>query len=307
MIGTALAGFGWGASALVLFSPSSPAHQVFLTFVLGGVTAGASSTLAARFDAFLSFSLPTLLPLVLRFFILGTEQALAMGICTLLFSCLMAYTAFRMFNTVSETLRLKYHNARLVDQLAAQLQEGEQTELLLNVHTEHYRFIMEQAQDIFYRTDGNGRFTFINPAVVRLLGYHETELLGHRALDFIHPSHRRTMVNFYIRQFLRKIPSTYYEFPLCATQPGTAPPEKRRDARRCEHVGQLTAGPWGPGDRFDRILRRCHRTQTARRPTAPSPQDGRHRPFGRQGCSRFQQFADRHQRLCRPLAGTGAA
>jgi len=214
VIGTALAGFGWGASTLVLFSPSSPAHQVFLAFVLGGVIAGASSTLAAKFDAFLSFSLPTLLSLALRFFILGTEQALAMGICTLLFSCLMAYTAFRMSNTVSETLRLKYHNSRLVDQLAAQLQEGEQTELLLNVHTEHYRFILEQAQDIFYRTDGNGRFTFINPAVVRLLGYHETELLGHRALDFIHPSHRRTMVNFYIRQFLRKIPSTYYEFPL---------------------------------------------------------------------------------------------
>lgn len=214
VIGTALAGFGWGASMLVLFSPSSPAHQVFLAFVLGGVIAGASSTLAAKFDAFLSFSLPTLLSLALRFFILGTEQALAMGICTLLFSCLMAYTAFRMSNTVSETLRLKYHNSRLVDQLAAQLQEGEQTELLLNVHTEHYRFILEQAQDIFYRTDGNGRFTFINPAVVRLLGYHETELLGHRAQDFIHPSHRRTMVNFYIRQFLRKIPSTYYEFPL---------------------------------------------------------------------------------------------
>ena len=214
LLGTTLAGLGWGASALVMFSESSPAHQVFLAFVLGGVSAGASSTLAARFDAFLSFALPTLAPLILRFFLLQHEQALPMAICTLLFSLLMVYTAYRTSNTVLETLRLKYHNAQLVDQLASQLDEGEQTALLLNVHTEHYRFIMEYAQDIIYRTDRSGRFTFINPAVIRFLGYHETDVLGHRALDFVHPNFRRTTEHFYIRQFLRKTPSTYYEFPL---------------------------------------------------------------------------------------------
>ncbi len=57
LVGTTLAGLGWGASALLLFPESSPAHQVFLAFVLAGITAGAASTLAARFDAFLSFSL----------------------------------------------------------------------------------------------------------------------------------------------------------------------------------------------------------------------------------------------------------
>ncbi len=214
LLGTTLAGLGWGASALVLFPASSLAHQVFLAFVLGGVSAGASSTLAARFDAFLSFALPTLGPLILRFFLLQHEQALPMAICTLLFSLLMVYTAYRTSNTVLETLRLKYHNAQLVDQLASQLEEGEQTALLLNVHTEHYRFIMEYAQDIIYRTDRSGRFTFINPAVIRFLGYHETDVLGHRALDFVHPHYRRTTEHFYIRQFLRKTPSTYYEFPL---------------------------------------------------------------------------------------------
>ncbi len=214
LLGTTFAGLGWGASALVLFPESSLAHQVFLAFVLGGVSAGASSTLAARFDAFLSFALPTLTPLILRFFLLQHEQALPMAICTLLFSLLMVYTAYRTSNTVMETLRLKYHNAQLVDQLASQLEEGEQTALLLNVHTEHYRFIMEYAQDIIYRTDRSGRFTFINPAVIRFLGYHETDVLGHRALDFVHPHYRRTTEHFYIRQFLRKTPSTYYEFPL---------------------------------------------------------------------------------------------
>ncbi len=214
LTGTTLAGLGWGASALILFPESSLSHQVFLAFVLAGVSAGASSTLSARFDAFLSFALPTLTPLILRFFFLHHEQALPMAICTLLFSLLMLYTASRTSNTVLETLRLKYHNAQLVDQLASQLEEGEQTALLLNVDSEHYRFIMEYAQDIIYRTDRSGRFTFINPAVIRLLGYHETEMLGHPALDLLHSNYRRRTEHFYIRQFLRKTPSTYYEFPL---------------------------------------------------------------------------------------------
>ena len=208
--GTALAGLGWGAFALLLFPESSPAHQVFLAFVLGGVVAGSSFTLAARFDAFLFFAVPALTPLVFRFLTLGQEQALAMAVCAILFSLLIAYQAFRMSRTISEALQLKYHNA----QLAAQLQDGEQTDLLLNVSSEHHRFIMEYAQDIIYRTDKSGRFTFINPAVIRLLGYHETEMLGHRALDFVHPKYRRTTEHFYVRQFLRNIPSTYYEFPL---------------------------------------------------------------------------------------------
>ncbi len=220
VIGSALAGLGWGAFPLFLFPDSSPTHQVFLAFVLGGIAAGASSTLAARFDAFLSFAVPMLLPLIFRFFALGQEQAQLMAICALLFSFLMAYTAFRMSRSISEALQLKYSNAQLVDQLSAQLREGEQTELLLNVNNEHHRFIMEYAQDIIYRTDQRGRFTFINPAVVRLLGHHETEMLGHNALDFVHPQYRRRTEQFYARQFLRHIPSTYYEFPLL-TRTGT--------------------------------------------------------------------------------------
>ena len=158
---------------------------------------------------------------MLQFFILGHEQALAMAVCTMLFSFLIAHAAFRMSHTISEALQLTYHNAQLVDQLAAQLQEGEQTELLLNVNSEHHRFIMEYAQDIIYRTDKSGRLTFLNPAVIRLLGYHETEMLGHCPLDFVHPHYRRPTEHFYVRQLLRHIPSTYYEFPL-VTRDGQA-------------------------------------------------------------------------------------
>lgn len=134
----------------------------------------------------------------------------------------MIYTASRASNTVLETLRLKYHNTQLVDQLASQLEEGEQTALLLNVHSEHYRFIMDYAQDIIYRS---GRFIFINPAVIRLLGYHETEMLGHRALDLVHPHYRRLTEHLSIYTF-----ATSQNRPEAATGSRTTAPGATRHA-----------------------------------------------------------------------------
>ena len=170
---------------------------------------------AARFDAFLSFALPTLMPLIRTVFFLNHEHALCpwRSARPLVFPA-HDLPASRTSNTVLETLRLKYHNAQLVDQLASTTGGGTNraaSERPFRTLSLHHGV----CADIIYRTDRSGRFsTFINPAVIRLLGYHETEMLGHRALDLVHPSYRRTTEHFYIRQFLRKLPSTYYEFPV---------------------------------------------------------------------------------------------
>src|SRR5512145_899470 len=36
VVGAALNGLGWGGAALLFYVPGSPAHQIFLAFVLGG-------------------------------------------------------------------------------------------------------------------------------------------------------------------------------------------------------------------------------------------------------------------------------
>src|SRR5262249_45348512 len=55
-LGTGLAGLGWGSAGVVLFPATSMPHQVFLTFVLGGMIAGAVGLLSARLGVFLSFA-----------------------------------------------------------------------------------------------------------------------------------------------------------------------------------------------------------------------------------------------------------
>ena len=198
---------------LLVFPESSLAHQVFLAFVLGGVSAGASSTLAARFDTFLSFAVPTLAPLILRFFFFSTMSKPCHGHLHAAVSLLMVYTAYRTSNNVRETLQLKYHNAQLVDQLSSQLEFGSRL-LLLNVHSEHYRFHdgICPGHHLSNRTRTAGLRSSIRghpPAGLSRDRNARTSRAGSGASE-LPPQHG----TFYIRQFLRKTPSTYYEFPL---------------------------------------------------------------------------------------------
>ena len=59
-----------------------------------------------------------------------------------------------------------------------------------------------------------GVFTFVNQVASRITGYSEKELVGLHFTDLILPEYREETAKFYGRQFIKKIPNTYYEFPL---------------------------------------------------------------------------------------------
>ncbi len=79
---------------------------------------------------------------------------------------------------------------------------------------ESYRHLVDNATDIIYRTDGTGRFTFFNPAAIKITGYSEGELMHRHFLELVHPDHRAAADRLYGRQYLKKTASTYFEFPL---------------------------------------------------------------------------------------------
>jgi PAS domain S-box-containing protein len=94
------------------------------------------------------------------------------------------------------------------------------TEDALRETQEQYRLLVTKANDIIYRTDAMGRFTFVNPVAARIMKYSEQELLGRRFVELIHPDYREQAEQFYGRQFVRRRSSTYYEF-LARTKDGT--------------------------------------------------------------------------------------
>jgi PAS domain S-box-containing protein len=81
---------------------------------------------------------------------------------------------------------------------------------------ERYRQLVENANDIIYRCDAHGNFTYVNPTVKKILGYTEEELVGRHFTELITDEHRELALAFYKVQFQTKTPNTYFEFPVLA-------------------------------------------------------------------------------------------
>jgi len=98
--------------------------------------------------------------------------------------------------------------------LKKQQTQAEQDRIHAATAEANYRQLVEQAKDIIYRVDLNGYFTYINPTVTRYKGYTQEELIGQHFTTHIRPDMREAAKRYYLRQFARKTPSTYYEFPV---------------------------------------------------------------------------------------------
>lgn len=78
---------------------------------------------------------------------------------------------------------------------------------------EKYRRLVENATDIIYRTDGEGKFTYVNPVGRRIFGYTEEDFLGKHYLELFELIFRNKARQFYATQFFTGQYSSYLEFP----------------------------------------------------------------------------------------------
>jgi PAS domain S-box-containing protein len=58
-----------------------------------------------------------------------------------------------------------------------------------------YRSVIEQLQDVFFRTDEQGLWTFLNPAWITLTGHSVEDSLGTHFLTAVHPSDRTMLLD----------------------------------------------------------------------------------------------------------------
>jgi hypothetical protein len=125
-VGTWVSGICWGAGGVLLFIPGSVPHQTFLTFVLGGMSAGAVTTLSANFGVVLAYLIPALMPLTVRLFGEGGQLHVAMGGMVGLFLILMVDVSWRWCRSTLTLLTLEVRNGQLITQLKAEIAEREQ-------------------------------------------------------------------------------------------------------------------------------------------------------------------------------------
>jgi diguanylate cyclase (GGDEF)-like protein len=134
IIGAACAGLVWGLGGYFLMPPTSLVHQMFMVFILGGLVAGASQSLAAVMAAYVVFSIPLSLPATIWLFLQNDPIHSAMGFLLLFFVAVLMLMARHLNTTLRESLWLRFENIDLVNKLKAEVDQRKRSEEVVRGH-----------------------------------------------------------------------------------------------------------------------------------------------------------------------------
>ncbi len=111
-----LAGVVWGVSAVLIFPEGSLMHQAVFTLLLGGMVAGSLGIYAQRMSIFFAFALPLILPLTVRFFIMGGLHQL-LGLFMLAFLIFVVSGGKKINKNAMTKWTFEYENNQLIHTL----------------------------------------------------------------------------------------------------------------------------------------------------------------------------------------------
>lgn len=83
---------------------------------------------------------------------------------------------------------------RLNDALRAEIGERERVEESLRRSEERYRDLVENVSDVIFSVDGEGRITYVSPAIEHVGGRTAAEVIGRSFLDFVHPEDAAALI-----------------------------------------------------------------------------------------------------------------
>jgi len=106
-LGCLTSGLIWGWCGYFFFKEVDPVTGLYISFTLGGLAAGASSSLAADKYSFLLFTVPLLVPNIVANFLIGSEVSIGMAVMLLLYISFLTFSSKSMGGTLVENLHLK--------------------------------------------------------------------------------------------------------------------------------------------------------------------------------------------------------
>ena len=117
LVGAGAAGLGWGLASVCFLPTDSLVYQAFFVLLMGGLSAGGLAVLGADLQAFYLFLLPTLLLPPARLFLQPDPLSIAMGLLCLLLTGVLVVAARHYNLSIVTSLRLRFENLDLVEQL----------------------------------------------------------------------------------------------------------------------------------------------------------------------------------------------
>lgn len=153
---TGLNGLVWGGSAFLFYPTVSLQNQMFMTFLLAGMSAGGLATYSAMFSAVLVFITPATVPVIVQMFRQGGELYLQMGWLSVLFFLVVIVVAWRMNEMTVRALKFGLDNTKLINHLQT-VREEEKARIAREIHDELGSTLTKLKMDVSWlskRLDG---------------------------------------------------------------------------------------------------------------------------------------------------------
>ena len=196
-LGVLAVGVVWGSAGFLMFPTNAPQHQMFLIFMLAGLSAGGVVAFSADLVSAIVFSITTLIPIVIRLFITDDSLFVAMGMAGMLYLGFMIISLRRINRSITENIVLRL--------------EAAAREETVRISEERYRLLLKHSPVGIFHYDTNLVITYCNERFADIL---------HNSVDGIVGSDMKTLKDQSILPASRnalKGEMVHYEGQYCAT------------------------------------------------------------------------------------------
>jgi len=154
-LGVLAAGVVWGSAGFLLFPDHHPQHQMFLIFMLAGLTAGGVVSYSADLLSGILFAVLVITPLVIRLFVAGDTLSIAMAMAAMLYLGFMSMSMRHINKNITENITLNLEAAA-----------REQT---VRLSEERYRLLLSHSPVGIFHYDANLIITYCNDRFADIL------------------------------------------------------------------------------------------------------------------------------------------
>jgi diguanylate cyclase (GGDEF)-like protein/PAS domain S-box-containing protein len=154
----------WGAAGFVLFPVDHPQHQMFLIFMLAGLTAGGVISYSADLFSGIVFAVSILAPLIVRLFLAGDSLSVAMA---------MAATLYLGFMIMS----MRYISRNIAENIVLRL-EAASREQIVRASEERYRLLLSHSPVGIFHYDTRLVISYCNDRFADILHSAAEQIVG---------------------------------------------------------------------------------------------------------------------------------
>ncbi len=183
-IGVLFSGLTFGSAGLLFYPIDSVAYQAVTVMLMAGMSAGALTILVSDFISFCIYISCLLLPVATLTVSNGDRLHLGMGLLVYAFYLLLLRASYRMNDLVETSLKLRYVNLALVDNLEKEKHRlGNRLGRILN----------DSSNEIYVLDAEKLTCLQVNLGAIQNLGYTQEEITGKGMLEILASPDRETV------------------------------------------------------------------------------------------------------------------